>query len=488
MVRVSSILNKYKNLWALDHVLAVSSWDNQIYMPHGAAVLRGEAVSTLMILRKKLFEGIAKDLKEIDRNNIDEKDSAILRILDKTAEYYEKIPEKILENEEKIVPLSIIAWSDARAKNDPSIFYTYLEKLIEIQRIKAEKLNNAHLYDALLNLYDEGLTTSLIDSLFPSLRNGIVDIIKSISDAKYYTKEHPLETMEYSIVEMDAVNRDIMKYLGLPEDKTRLDVSSHPVTFDISGDDVRITTRYDKINFKKAMYSLIHESGHAMYALAIDRGYDYTPISRDLSLSIHESQSRFWECVIGRNRNFIKFIYPLLSQKLSVVKGYSDEDLYRYFNYVKPSNIRVDADEVTYNLHIMIRYEIEKKLIEGNINVNEIPDIWNELTEEYLGIKVHNYSEGFLQDIHWSMGTFGYFPTYTMGNLITALIQKNIKKELDLDTLLIQGKLSVVKDWLKENLQKYGGLYISRDLIKKQLKEDYSVEPFLQYLRGKYVG
>ncbi len=287
---------------------------------------------------------------------------------------------------------------------------------------------------------------------------------------------------------MKRVNEDVLKLMQMPEKTFRMDVSTHPFTTSMSIEDVRITTRYEGTDFKASLYSTIHESGHAIYDLQIDPSLDYTPLSRATSLGVHESQSRFWENFVGRSRGFIKLVYPTLKANLPFVAPYSEDEIYRYVNSVKPSLIRVDADELTYNFHVMLRYELEKKLIGGEIEVSEAPSIWKDFMEKYLGVRPQNDADGILQDVHWSEGMIGYFATYSLGNIIAGMFYNRIRKDMDLKTTIAKGELGKVKDWLKEKIHRYGAIYPPKDLQRKLFGEEYNAQSLINYLQEKYLG
>ena len=233
---------------------------------------------------------------------------------------------------------------------------------------------------------------------------------------------HPLESVRYKTADMDKVNEEVIRLLVMPADRFRMVVSTHPFTTGIASDDVRITTRYEGKDFKSSLYSTIHESGHAIYHLGIDEKLAYTPVDDGASYGVHESQSRFWENVVGRSREFVPLVSPMLRRNLPFVKGHDDQDLYLYFNTVRKSFIRVEADELTYNFHTALRYDVEKKMIAGDVKVAEVPEVWNDTLERYLGLRPRSDAEGVLQDVHWSGGSFGYFATYTLGNVVAAMI------------------------------------------------------------------
>jgi carboxypeptidase Taq len=273
----------------------------------------------------------------------------------------------------------------------------------------------------------------------------------------------------------------------MPEKTFRMDVSTHPFTSGMAVEDVRITTRYEGVDFKATMYSVIHECGHAIYELQMDPSLEYTPLNRSTSLGVHESQSRFWENMIGRSREFTELLYPIMKKYLPFLDGHSVENVYKYFNMVKPSLIRVDADELTYNFHIILRYEVEKKLIGGELNVSDVPAYWNDKMEELIGVRPKNDAEGVLQDIHWSGGGIGYFPTYSLGNIIGGMIRNRIQKDMDLKDNVKRGDLTSIKSWLKSHIHNSGATYSPKELQRKLLGDTYNPGHLVDYLEEKYI-
>jgi len=411
----------YKKVWALRYAIELLGWDIETYMPQGGAVARGDALAELEILTKKELMNISSLVERASNlENLDDVEKGIVRVLARRIKYYSRIPEDLLLGLNKISSEGTIYWRIDRQKNEFNRFKPYLHKIVEINKTIAEKLGyDKHPYNALLDIYEEGLTVEDMDMIFSKLVNRIPVLLK-----KDIPSHHELEDMRYKTEEMIKVNEGIIKLLDMPSDRFRMDISTHPFTSGIAVDDVRITTRYEGYDFKRSLYSTIHECGHAIYELNLDKNLEGTPVCTGASSGVHESKSRFWENFIGRSKAFVEVAYSIF-EHLSIIKKYSKSDIYTYFNVVKPSFIRVDSDELTYNLHIAIRYEIEKKLIAGELNVDEIYSYWSELMNKYLGIKPKGYADSFLQDVHWSKGWIGYFPTYTLGNVIAGIIKIN---------------------------------------------------------------
>ena len=335
-------------------------------------------------------------------------------------------------------------------------------------------------YDALLDQYEEGLTSKDVESFFTEIKDPLKNILSQITHSKKYSKVLPLENAKYDKEKLSEVNDKIIKLFWSGFGKNfRMDISAHPFTTSFANTDTRITTWYHDRDFARSVLATVHEFGHALYDLQCDPALQMTPIQGGSSLVIHESQSRFWENFVGRSRNFIE--YFLNDFQKAVGRKLSVEDVYAYFNKVSPSMLRVEADEVTYHFHIMLRFEIEKGIIEGGLKIKDLPEIWNSKMKEYLGITPKTDSDGVLQDIHWSGGSVGYFPTYSLGTFLGAQWEKEI-----VDYGLAIGEYGKMEKWLKDHIHKYGSTYTLQDLLtKNKMKFDPSVN--LNYLRKKYA-
>jgi len=487
---IMEIAEKYKPLWALDSVSALLEWDMETYMPLGSSAQRGFALAQTQLIRQErmtqLVDLAAKAEKLVGLNDFEK---GFVRVLKRDLDYYMKIPPKLLEDIIRTATEGTVVWREARKKSDFSMFQPYLKKMVGLKRQEAEKLGyTGHPYNALMDRYEEGVTTNDVDKIFSPMASSLKGILDKVLSAGKFPRTHPLEEIAYDENAMKRVNENVLKLMQMPEKTFRMDVSTHPFTTSMSIEDVRITTRYEGKDFKASLYSTIHESGHAIYDLQIDPSLDYTPLSRAVSLGVHESQSRFWENFIGRSRDFISLVYPALKANLPFVAPYSADEVYRYANSVKPSLIRVDADELTYNFHIMLRYELEKKLIGGEIEVSEAPSMWNDLMEKYLGVRPQNDAEGILQDVHWSVGMIGYFATYSLGNIIAGMFYNRIRKDMDLKATIAKGEFGKVKDWLKEKFHKYGAIYPPKDLQRRLFGEEYNPQWLIKYLQEKYLA
>lgn len=483
---ISKILEEYKKVWAINYASNLLSWDVETYMPEDSAKTRGEVLAQLETLEQKFIIDLKPLIEEASKiEDLDDFEKGVVRVLNRKLKYYTSIPSELLMEIHKISTEAEVVWRETKKRSDFSRFKPFLEKLVDLERQVTEKLGyEGSPYNALLDLFEEGLTVKDVDSIFNTLMPALKRILERVQSEGKFPSNHPLESMPYESNVMIKVNEDLLKILEMPLGKKfRMDISAHPFTQGMSVNDVRITTRYEGVDFKRTMFSVIHESGHAIYELQLDPKLEWTPVGTSVSLGIHESQSRFWENVIGRSKAFVKLIYPIIKKYLNL--DYSEDEIHKYFNTVKASLIRVDADEVTYNFHIAVRYELEKKLIEGKISVSDLPSAWNDLMENYLGIAPKNDSEGVLQDIHWSQGSFGYFPTYTIGNVVAGMIYHDFKNLYD---LVESKKIGKIKEYLKEKIHKYGAIYPPKELLGRSFNESYNAERLVEYLEQKYLS
>ncbi len=484
---IKEILERYKTIWALNHASAVLSWDREVNMPEDGIGGRSLASAEIAKLIQKLMLD-ESFVKLIDRAE-EEKDftdveKGIIRMLKRDLKFYRRVPPEVVAEFAKVTSEAFVAWRNAKERADFKTFAPYLERIVELSRVIADKLGyDEHPYDALLDLYEEGLTSRDVDSIFSTLEPGIRRLLEKL-EARGWPKSHPLEEEPYDRHSMEAAIREVLALIGYPEKRFRIDVSPHPFTTGLASPfDVRITVRYPPKDFREPLFSAVHEFGHALYELQIDEALAFTPVGTGVSLGVHESQSRFWENMIGRSREFLLHIAPILRRHLPFLAKYSDDDLYYYFNIVRPSLIRTEADEVTYNLHILLRYRLEKLMIAGEVKVADIPALWNEEMERLLGVRPKNDAEGVLQDIHWSHGSIGYFPTYTLGNVIAAQIRHAMGK---LDEMIAAGKFNEIKEWLRERIHRWGAVYPPKEIVRRATGETYNPTYLLNYLENKY--
>jgi len=479
---------KYRTQWALRSAESLLGWDLEVNMPPKGSAPRGLVLGEVSMLLQKQMTELYPLLEKVDTHagDLNDYEKGVLRVLRRKQRFYSRIPPSLLEQENKVAAEASVVWREARKKSDFKVFQPYLEKNIELKREEAEKLGyERHPYNALLDQFEEGFTVEDVDRIFSTLIPALKSILAKAQKSQFST-ESSLVSRGYKVDAVSEVNRKLVELLGMPKDRFRMDLSTHPFETSVSRDDVRITTRYEGTDFRRALFSTIHESGHAIYELQIEDSLQFTPIGIAVSNGFHESQSRFWENEIGRNRNFIGLIRPTLDQHLDFLGAFSNEQLYYYFNFVRPGMIRVDADELTYNFHTAVRYELEKKILGGEVSTSELPEIWKDTMEEYLGIRPETDSEGILQDVHWSHGEFGYFPTYTLGNVIAGMIWYQIRKDLPLEENVREGDLLPVKRWLYEKIHRWGSTFSPKELAQRSFGEEINPDRLIEYLRWKY--
>lgn len=491
---INQILNAYKPVWSLKHALSLMSWDFETYMPREGTEERGVADSQLHMLHKDLmlnkdFIGLVQSAKKL--RSLSDIEKGIIRVLNREITKQIRIPKELTEAESLERIRGNMAWREAREKSVFRMYEPHLKKMIDIKKQIAEKIGYVkHPYDALLDTFEEDLTVDDLDKVFGALTPRIQKILKKLVDSSSsFCKESKLGKSRYDIQKVDELNHDILTLLQYDMKRFRMDVSTHPFTETMGLNDVRITTRYEGTDFKKSISSTIHEAGHALYDLQCDQSLSVTPLEGGSSLALHESQSRFWENIVGRSLPFVHLISPLIRKQVSFANQATDDELYFYFNNVKADYIRVDADEVTYNLHIAIRYEIEKKIFGDELRVSEIPEFWNDRMEQLLGVRPTKDSQGVLQDTHWSSGLFGYFPTYTLGNLVSAIIASKMREDLEgYEEDIKKGNFEPIRKWLRLKIHQHGSVYAPKVLLNNTLNEGYNPDYFVTYIETKYLG
>ena len=491
---MNQILDAYKPMWSLNHAMSLMGWDFETYMPRKGTEERGVADSQLHLLHKELllnkdFVELVESAKKLE--NLNDAEKGIVRVLNREITKQIKIPKELTEAESLERIRGNMAWRQARQKSDFMMYAPHLKNMIEIKKQIADKIGyEKHPYNAHLDMFEEELTVDDLDKVFAVLTPRIQKILKKLVDSgSPFCKESKLEKSKYDIQKVEELNRDILNLLQYDMERFRMDVSTHPFTETMGLNDVRITTRYEGTDFKKSISSTIHEAGHALYNLQCDQSLSFTPLEGGSSLGLHESQSRFWENIVGRSLPFVQMIAPLIRKQVSFANQATDEELYLYFNNVKPDYIRVDADEVTYNLHIAIRYEIEKKIFRDELSVPEIPEFWNDRMEQLLGVRPTKDSQGVLQDTHWSSGLFGYFPTYTLGNLVSAIIASKMHKDLEgYEEDVKRGNFKPIREWLRLKIHQHGSVYAPKALLNNNFNEGYNPNYFVTYLETKYLG
>jgi carboxypeptidase Taq len=463
-------------------------------MPSKGAALRAAAISNLAgILHEKFvskefagFLGKAKEL--LDGEKLNDEETAIVRELWREHERQRKLPVAFVRKMAEASSVGHNIWIKAREKSDFKIFLPQLKKIVNLKRQEAKLVGyKKSPYDALLDTYEPYATSDEISIVLEELKVFLVPFLEKIRESRIRTNPKILEG-NYPIEGQKKFNCEVAKKMGFDFEAGRLDTSVHPFSTGFHPNDVRMTTRYREKDLFDSLFGVIHETGHALYEQGLDASNFGTPLGESISLGIHESQSRMWENMVGRSRSFWKYFFPKLQKKFpQPFANLEFEEVYRAINNVEPSLIRVEADEVTYNLHIILRFEIEKELVEGSIEVEDLPKIWNSKTKEYLGLDVKKDSDGVLQDVHWSGGGIGYFPTYALGNLYAAQFYDQAKKEIiNLEKEIEVGNFSHLREWLRQKIHIHGKMFTADGLVREVTGEPLTSRYFIDYLKEKY--
>ena len=483
-----------KDIVNLDHTLSMLHWDMETYMPAGGAEARSQHIATLARIRHEMLlnETCMQLLEQAEDNVKDDDPDSIaaitVRVFRKDLDNAIKLPTDFVVQFAELTTQARHKWVEARAQNEFHLFEPYLEKIVAMCRQKTEYLGfEDQPYDALLQEYERSLTTRQVAEIFDQHKPALIDLVHAISDVEDHVQDTILH-QAFAVESQKHFSKMVATQLGYDFNRGRLDVSVHPFSTSFSKNDARITTRFDANWLNPALFSTMHEVGHALYEQNIADELDGTILGDGTSLSVHESQSRTWENLVGRSRLFWEWAYPKL------VDGFPDQlanvsldEFYKAINRVQPSLIRVEADECTYNLHIMCRFEIEQQLIHGDISVKDVPDIWNSLYQKYLGVTPESDAQGCLQDIHWSMGGFGYFATYALGNLLGSQYFKQAKKDIPtLDQNIASGNFESLLDWQRQNIHRHGRKYDCDVLTQRICGETIQSDDYMEYLKYKF--
>jgi carboxypeptidase Taq len=469
-------------------------WDQQTYMPPAGSAGRGYQFATLARLihqrstaaeTGRLLEDLNARIDELDPAS---DDAALIRFSYHEYQKQTRVPEKLVMETAQVTAAAHEAWVNARQASDFSIFQPLLERVVDLRRQYAQCFEPYdHIYDPLLDDYERGMKTSEVQAIFNELRPQQVALIKAISeqpqvDTSFFEHDYP-EQQQWDF------GVEVITGFGYDWKRGRQDKAAHPFTISISLDDVRITTRFDPRRPGTALFGTMHEAGHALYELGVDPALMRTPLANGASLALHESQSRMWENLVGRSLPFWKHFYPRLQSMFP--SQLSNVDLltfYRGINKVAPSYIRVEADEATYNLHIMLRLELEIALMEGSLQVKDLPEAWNERMRDYLGVTPPNDAVGVLQDIHWSGGMIGYFPTYALGNLVSAQLWERINSDIpDLAQQIERGEFATLLGWLRDKIHRHGAKFEPQALVEQVTGSKIDPKPYIRYLENKYT-
>lgn len=478
-----------KQLYAYLYAMTVIDFDAETVAPEGSADGRAEATEVLSRASFDLLvnDGTAALLKEAAADAETEQERAEVRNLQRQYDEIVRIPADEYAAFTKLCSQSVPAWTKAKRTNNFSLFAPYLEKIIAARRAQARYFApDRDPYEVLLDRYEKGLTIAQCDEFFATLRETIVPLLADIQTRGKAVRTDFLD-QEWPIDAQRLVSKKIMELWGLDPAHCYLAESEHPFTTEFWRGDVRITTHYMPRDIFSNLYSVAHEGGHALYELNINPDYDYTVVTHGATMGIHESQSRLFENLVGRSRAFVHYLYPTLKELFPAqLADVSAEEIWRAVNRAEPGLIRTEADELTYCLHVMVRYEIEKQLIGGTLEAKDVPAVWAKLYKEYLGIEVPNDRDGCLQDSHWSGGAFGYFPSYALGSAYGAQMLRRMEQDVDVWGAAAKGDLTPITAWLREKVHQYGGLMEPADVVKNACG-DFSAEDYIRYLTRKYT-
>lgn len=478
---------------SLGQASALLEWDMQTQMPPGGGEARARHLSTLQKLRHEIFTsdetGKLLDAaeKEIGSSPYESDEASLLRVARRDYDKDRKIPAALIGELGEAAALAHEIWVKARANNDFKSFAPALQKILDLKRRVAGHVGyKDHIYDALLDDYEPGLKTTDVESMFAGLKSDLVPLIKLVS-TQAETVSDALLHQDFGPAEQRAFSEEVVKAFGFDFKRGRQDASVHPFCTNFSRNDVRITTRFDPKWLSPAMFGTFHEAGHAMYEQGVGESLEGTPLAGGTSLGVHESQSRLWENVVGRSLGFWKHYFPKLQNAFPSQLGKAKlEDFFRAINKVSPSFIRVEADEASYHLHVLLRFEIERDLVADKIKVDELPQIWNDKFKEYLGVTPPSDTLGVLQDVHWSGGGIGYFPTYSMGTLLSAqLFDKAVEMHPGIPTEIERGEFGSLLGWLRKNIHEPGRKFEPKELIQKAVGGPLSSGAWMKYLKAK---
>jgi len=483
-----SLAEKYERIVALQDTQELLAWDQQVMMPEGGTPARSKQRSTISALEHDLVTDpdLADQLDSLEDRNLDLEQSAVVREIRRIQRRQNAVPRDLIEARSETSSEALEVWKEARSAEDFSIFAPILDRQVTLAREYAEAIDpDRDPYAVLFEEYEPFLGLETADRILSELKDALVPRIEAIRNSD---RSHP-SPFEDPVSEsvQEELARDALDFLGYDWDRGRLDTAPHPFS---TGNqfDARVTTRFDEDEPLSALLSTIHEFGHARYTLGLPSEAYGSPLGQHRGLTVHESQSRLWENHVGRSRSFWEYFVDRVAKRVPAIENTAAEDLYRAVNRVDPNSlIRVEADELTYHLHIVLRYEIERELIAGNLDAAEVPAMWNDKMAEYLGIRPESPSEGALQDIHWSHGNFGYFPTYSLGSVLSAQLYDAAAADIGgLEEKIAAGNTTPLAEWLESTIHQHGCRYRTGDLIERATGQELTATPFIEYLDEKY--
>lgn len=488
-IQYDNFVRKMQKIADINSAIAVLHWDQETYLPEGSAIARGKQIATLSVMVHQEF--IGTEMGRIMRavrglSSLTAKQKRNVEIIDKEFKKAKKFSEEFVLRRSMAVSTAFQSWVNAKNKSDFSLFESALNELITIKREESVLLGKSkHPYDNLLDMYEPGATVEQLDALFEDVKTKLLPII-----AKIRARDTPKRNFLYKKYDKEKqwdFGIYLLKAIGYDFNKGRQDISSHPFTIGFSPDDVRVTTRIDEHDFSNMTWSCIHEGGHALYEQGLDPLEYGLPSGGAISLAIHESQSRLWENQVGRSMDFWQFHYPSMQKTFKPLRKVSLKNFYKAINVIKPNLVRTEGDELHYHIHVLIRYEIEKEIIAGHIDAQGARGLWNKKYKDYLGIDITDDAQGILQDVHWSHGSFGYFPTYSMGSFYAAQFFAKATKDIpDLQLEIARGNTHLLLDWLRSKIHIHGRSLEAEELCKKVTGKPLSMKYFVDYAKNKY--
>jgi carboxypeptidase Taq len=483
--------NRLATIGDLRSAGSVLAWDRQTYMPEGGVRGRAEQLASLARVAHEMLVSpeTGRLLERAGEREPGSDDAALLRLARRQHDRAVRLPVRLVAETSRATALAEQAWISARETSDWSLFAPHLERVLDLKREEAGHLDGEHPYDAMLDRYDPGTTTKRVRIMFDELKAGILPLVRDVSARLDEDRAAPLGG-SFDERGQEEFGREVISRFGYDWSRGRQDRAVHPFCINFGDpDDVRITTRFDPERLSVGLFATCHEAGHALYEQGVEPSYSRTPLSGGVSMGVHESQSRLWENLVARSRPFWSFFHDGLAAAFPDVLGeVSLETIYRAVNAVRPSEIRTEADELTYDLHVLLRFELELALFEGDLAVEDLPEAWNAKMEEYLGIVPENDARGVLQDTHWAIGYFGYFPSYTAGNVLSVqLFETAVDEQPEIMPQMERGEFDALLDWLRENVHRHGKKYEPDDLISNATGSPPNTAPYLKYLERKFV-